>query len=121
MDSQSSYVNVALKVKLYSMNYRKEVTARLLDVLKKLERKLQFQGLKKYLRSLKKKKPLNGKEKYILRGARARLRRLQYDRRSQTLGLREFRPCYERECEPDELVQTDYLTWDKAVGFFYSR
>jgi hypothetical protein len=106
------------------MRNRKELTTRLLSILKELERDQQYRGLKRYVRNLKRKGylNLNGKEKFILRGATSRLNRLQADRNSKSLGLTEFVPYDEREDRyMDVTVKTDFRAWDRSVGLFYDR
>jgi len=100
------------------MSNRSELKNRLLSVLKEIERERQYRGLKDYVRNLKQKEYLNGKEKFILRGSSARLNRLQADRRSKSLGLVEFVPYDERD-DRFEDVQGDYRSWDRSVGLFF--
>ena len=90
------------------MNQPKELTARLLSILKELEREQQYHGLKDYVRNLKRKGYLNGKKKFLIRGATARLNWLQADRNSKSLGLTEFVPYDEREdmCQAPENEST---------------
>jgi len=116
-----------LNIKLYKsghrgtlsiMSNRSELKNRLLSVLKEIERERQYRGLKDYVRNLKQKEYLNGKEKFILRGSSARLNRLQADRRSKSLGLVEFVPYDERD-DRFEDVQGDYRSWDRSVGLFF--
>ena len=98
---------------------RRELTGRLLSVLKEIERERQYRGLKRYVRSLKQKSSLNGKEKVILRGATSRLNQVQADRRSKSLGLTEYIPYDEQEDRyMDGTVHTEYRAWDKSVGLF---
>jgi hypothetical protein len=107
------------EVRLYSMSNRRELKKRLLSVLKEIEREGQYHGLKDYVRNLRQKSSLNGKEKFILSGSSAYLRRLQADRRSKSLGLVEFVPYDERDDRfEDVIVQTDYSAWDRSVGLF---
>jgi len=101
------------------MSDRSEVKKRLLSVLKEIEREGQYHGLKDYVQNLKRKGYLNGKEKFILRGSSAYLRRLQAGRRSKSLGLVEFVPYDERQDRSEDvIVQTDYRAWDRSVGLF---
>ena len=99
------------------MSNRRELKNRLLSVLKEIERERQYHGLKDYVRNLKRKGYLNGKETFYLRGSSARLNRLQADRRSMTLGLVEFVPYDDRE-DMYEDVQGDFRAWDRTVGLF---
>jgi hypothetical protein len=79
---------------------------------------LQYRGLKDYVRNQKAKRYLDGKERFILRGDTAYLKRLHADRRSKSLGLTEFAPYDERGCEPDEQMQVGFLAFDRTVGLF---
>ncbi len=102
------------------MSNRSELKNRLLNTLKELERDQQYRGLKQYIRNLKRKGSLNAKEKFILRGSKTRLNRLQADRRSKSLGLTEFIPYDEREdMYEDGTVQGEFRAWDKTVDLFY--
>jgi len=102
------------------MSNTRELKTRLLSTLKELQRELQFRGLKDYVRSLERKGYLHGKEKFILRGATARLNRLQADRRASSLGLNEYIPYDERgDIAKDLTVQTDYRAWNRTVDLFY--
>jgi hypothetical protein len=105
------------------MNQRSELKNRLLSVLKEIERERQYHGLKRYVRNLRQKSSLNGKEKFILSGSSAYLRRLQADRRSKYLGLVEFVPYDERgDMYEDVTVQSDFRAWDRtALSFYDSR
>jgi len=104
------------------MNQRKELTTRLLSILKELERDQQYRGLKGYVRSLKQKSSLNGKKKYILKGATAYLKRLQADRKAKSLRLTPYTPYDEQVDEPDEQTQASFLAWDRtALSFYDSR
>ena len=91
----------------------------LVSTLKELHRERQHQGLKRYVRNLHRKKPLNGKEKFILRGATAHLNRLQADRRSGTLGLVEYTPYHDREdMLPDGILHSNFRAWDIVIQAF---
>ena len=98
---------------------RRELNQRLLSILKELERDQQYRGLKDYVRNLKRKGYLNGKKKFLLRGATARLNRLQADRRSRSLGLTEYIPYDGREDINKQMtVHRDYKAWDRTVELF---
>lgn len=109
-------------IRLFVMNYRKEEITRLLNTLKDLHCDRQFRGLKNYVRHLKRKKPLNGKQKFILRGASAYLSRLQADRRAKSLGLTEYVPYDERELISQPILGTgDFRTWYRKVSLFSDK
>ena len=97
------------------MNNLAEVEQRLLETLKELKREVHYRGLMDYVRDLKKKEYLNGKESYILRGAAALLKRLEADRKSISLGLINFIPYFDRRDEPKEIIKGNYLSWDRSV------
>jgi hypothetical protein len=99
------------------MGNRRVLTNRLVSILRELERERSYHGLKRYVRSLKRKGFLNGKQKFILRGATARLKRLQADRRASSLGLTEYIPHDYQEAKlPDVTVKTDFRAWDTSLG-----
>jgi len=95
----------------------------LVMALKEIRRERQYRGLKRYVRNLQRRKPLlNGKEKFILKGAVAYLNRLQADRRARSLGLSEYVPYGERGDKPHRnIMPTDYRVWDRAMDSFHGH
>ena len=94
----------------------------LIATLKELERERHYLGLKRYVHNLKRKRYLNGKEKFILKGATYYLKRLQLDRRAKSLGLMEYIPYNERRAQRTSWENLgDYRSWDRTVQSFYTR
>jgi hypothetical protein len=99
------------------MNNCIEMKARLIEILKELERELHYRSTKEYVERRIHKEYLNGKEKFYLRLAEANLRRIEADRRSASLGLTPFIPYDERQNKSEE-IQGSYVSWDRSVCLF---
>ncbi|MCH7520032.1 MAG: hypothetical protein IH964_13560 [Candidatus Dadabacteria bacterium] len=100
------------------MSKRNEIIKNLHRTLKELEREMDYQWLKNYAQNLKQKEYLNGKEIQRLQGATARLKGLEADRRSISLGLTPFIPYDKRRNEHKEMIQGSYISWDRSVCLF---